>query len=66
MRVCYSYTYNKQEFEDIKKFFEAQGVKVCIVPIADEFRKVGDTRPVKTKYYIQEAPTYDYAGDVLS
>lgn len=56
MRVCYSYTYN----------IEAQGVKVCIVPIADEFRKVGDTRPVKTKYYIQEAPTYDYAGDVLS
>lgn len=56
MRVCYSYTYN----------IEAQGVKVCIVPIADEFRKVGDTRPVKIKYYVQEDSFPDYAGDILS
>lgn len=32
---------------------------------AEDFRKIGDNRPVKTKYYIQEDIFSGYAGDVL-
>lgn len=38
------YTYDKQEAEDFKQYLEAQGRKVRIVPIAEDFRKIGDTR----------------------
>lgn len=59
------FTYDRQEAEDFKKYLEAQGRKVRIVPIAEEFRKISDTRPVKTKYYIQDNIFSGYAGDVL-
>lgn len=60
------FTYDPQEAEDFKKYLEAQGHKIRIVSIAEEFRKVGDTRPVKIKYYVQEDSFPDYAGDILS
>lgn len=59
------FTYDRQEAEDFKQYLEAQGRKVRIVPIAEDFRKIGDNRPVKTKYYIQEDIFSGYAGDVL-
>lgn len=59
------FTYDRQEAEDFKKYLEAQGRKVRIAPIAEDFRKIGDTRPVKTKYYIKDDIFSGYAGDVL-
>ena len=47
------YTYNKNEADKIAKYFENKGETVSILPIAEEFRKVGDARPVKIKYYIK-------------
>lgn len=59
------FTYDRQEAENFKKYLEAQGRKVKIIPIAEDFRKIGDNRPAKTKYYIQDNIFSGYAGDVL-
>lgn len=47
------YTYDEQEAQELKQYFEKQGYNVVIIPIADEFRKFGDPRPVKVKYFIR-------------
>lgn len=53
------YTYDEQEAQKMKQYFEKRGYNVIIIPIADEFRKFGDPRPVKTKYFIRIKETWE-------
>ena len=46
-------TYDKEEAEAFAEYMRNKGASIKIVPIAEEFRRYDDPRPVKTKYYIQ-------------
>lgn len=47
------WTYDEQEAKAFKRYLEEQGETVRLEPIAEEFRKIDDDRPVKTKWYIK-------------
>ena len=46
-------TYDKAEAEAFAEYMRSKGASIKIVPIAEEFRRYDDPRPVKIKYYIQ-------------
>ena len=48
------WTYDEQEAKEFKRYLETTtGQKVTLTPIAEEFRRFGDDRPVKVKWYVK-------------
>ena len=48
------WTYDEQQAIAFKHYLEeTTGQKVTVTPVAEEFRKVGDDRPVKVKWYVK-------------
>lgn len=51
-RIKTWYIYDEQEARALAEHLKSQGASVDLIPIADEFRRFGDTRPVKVKWLV--------------